>query len=121
MKHFPRAVSVPFALHYIEKSALGAVCRALCCCIYVEGEIRFPSPTPTNLQTRLGAGRRLILQAFPDEGEHKVKTFVLGLIVGVILVPLCGYFYFGSGMVPVATSAAPMPFEMMLAHKALDA
>jgi thiosulfate dehydrogenase len=63
----------------------------------------------------------LILQAFPDEGEHKVKTFVLGLIVGVILVPLCGYFYFGSGMVPVATSAAPMPFEMMLAHKALDA
>jgi hypothetical protein len=46
MKYFPRAVPVPFALHYIEKSALGAVCRALCCCIYVEGEIRFPSPTP---------------------------------------------------------------------------
>ena len=51
MKHFPRAVSVPFALHYIEKSALGAVCRALCCCIYVEGEIRFPSPTPFKIHT----------------------------------------------------------------------
>ena len=46
MKYFPRAVSVPFALLYIEKNTLGAVCRALCCCIYVEGEIRFPSPTP---------------------------------------------------------------------------
>jgi hypothetical protein len=38
MKYFPRAVPVPFALHYTEKSALGAVCRALCCCIYVEGD-----------------------------------------------------------------------------------
>jgi len=50
-----------------------------------------------------------------------VKTFVLGVIVGMVLVPLCGYVYFGSGAVPVATSAAPMPFETMLAHKALDA
>jgi thiosulfate dehydrogenase len=50
-----------------------------------------------------------------------VKTFVFGVVVGVILVPLCGYFYFGSGAVPVATSAPPMPFEKMLAHKALDA
>ncbi len=50
-----------------------------------------------------------------------MKTFVFGVIVGVILVPLCGYFYFGSGAVPVATSAPPMPFEKMLAHKALDA
>jgi thiosulfate dehydrogenase len=50
-----------------------------------------------------------------------VKKFVFGLIVGVVLVPLCGYFYFGSGAVPVATSAPPMPFETMLAHKALDA
>jgi thiosulfate dehydrogenase len=50
-----------------------------------------------------------------------VKRFVLGVIVGVVLVPLCGYFYFGSGAVPVATSAPPMPFETMLAHKALDA
>ena len=50
-----------------------------------------------------------------------MKTFVFGVVVGVILVPLCGYFYFGSGAVPVATSAPPMPFEKMLAHKALDA
>ncbi len=50
-----------------------------------------------------------------------MKTFVFGVIVGVVLVPLCGFFYFGSGAVPVATSAPPMPFETMLAHKALDA
>lgn len=50
-----------------------------------------------------------------------MKTFVWGVIVGAVLVPLCGYFYFGSGAVPVATSAPSMPFERMLAHKALDA
>jgi mono/diheme cytochrome c family protein len=59
--------------------------------------------------------------SFPGEGEHRVKTFVWGVIAGTILVPLCGFFYFGSGAVPVATSAPPMPFERMLAHKALDA
>ena len=50
-----------------------------------------------------------------------MKTFVFGVIVGVILVPLCVYFYFVSGSAPAATSAAPMPFETMLAHKALNA
>ena len=50
-----------------------------------------------------------------------MKTFVFGLIVGVILVPLCVYFYFVSGSAPVATSAPPMPMERMLAHKALNA
>jgi thiosulfate dehydrogenase len=50
-----------------------------------------------------------------------VKTFVFGVIVGVILVPLCVYFYFVSGSAPAATAASPMPFESMLAHKALNA
>ena len=50
-----------------------------------------------------------------------MKTFVFGVIVGVVLVPVCGFLYFGSGAVPVATSAPPMPFERMLAHKALGA
>lgn len=50
-----------------------------------------------------------------------MKTFVFGVIVGVILVPLCVYFYFVSGNAPAATAAAPMPFESMLAHKSLNA
>jgi len=44
-------------------------------------------------------------------GEHRVKAFVLGVIVGIIAVPLCDYFYFASGAAPAAASDPPMPFE----------
>src|SRR5579862_1495526 len=47
--------------------------------------------------------------------------FVIGLIVGILLIPIGTYLYFTGGYAPVATSAPPMPFEKMLAHKALDA
>jgi len=39
----------------------------------------------------------------------------------MIAVPVLVYLYFASGRAPVATSAAPMPFEKMLAGKALHA
>jgi len=50
-----------------------------------------------------------------------VKRFVLGMIVGVLL--LCGgvFVYFATGMAPVATSAPAMPFEKRMAKMALDA
>lgn len=47
--------------------------------------------------------------------------FIMGFIVGIIFLALLGYSYFAGGMAPVATSDKPMPFEAMLAHKALDA
>jgi mono/diheme cytochrome c family protein len=47
--------------------------------------------------------------------------FVFGLIIGAILVPLGVYAYFVTGMAPVATSAQAMPFEKMMANKALHA
>jgi mono/diheme cytochrome c family protein len=50
-----------------------------------------------------------------------LKTFLLGLIIGLILVPLCVYVYFVTGSAPVATAAPDMPFEKMLAHRALSA
>jgi len=50
-----------------------------------------------------------------------MKKFLVGLIVGLILVPAGVYFYFASGSVPVATSAPPMPFERTLARMALHA
>jgi mono/diheme cytochrome c family protein len=50
-----------------------------------------------------------------------LKAFIYGLILGVIAVPLGVYAYFSSGNAPVATSSAPMPFERMMAHRALDA
>jgi thiosulfate dehydrogenase len=51
----------------------------------------------------------------------KKLIFLAGLIVGVVLVPAVAYFYFAGGYAPVATAAAPMPFEKMLARKALHA
>lgn len=50
-----------------------------------------------------------------------MRAFIFGFIIGLAAVPLAVYFYFISGSAPVATAAQAMPFERMLAHKALDA
>ena len=47
--------------------------------------------------------------------------FVVGVIVGLLLVPAGAFLYLKSGMVPVATSAPPFPFEKTIASAALDA
>ena len=49
-----------------------------------------------------------------------MKNFVIGFIIGLILIPLGVYTYFVTGMAPVATSAQAMPFEKKLASKALQ-
>ena len=46
--------------------------------------------------------------------------FILGVIVGVILVCLGVFCYFALGMAPVATAAEAMPFEKQMARMALD-
>jgi len=51
----------------------------------------------------------------------KKLSFFAGLIVGAFLIPAGAYFYFARGYAPVATSAAPLPFEKMLARTALHA
>jgi thiosulfate dehydrogenase len=56
-----------------------------------------------------------------DLGDGHMGKFVLGLIVGVIIVPVSVYFYFQTGMAPVATTAPSMPFEKMFARMALHA
>jgi mono/diheme cytochrome c family protein len=47
--------------------------------------------------------------------------FILGLIVGLIVIPAGVYMYFSTGSAPVATASEPMPFEKMLAGMALHA
>lgn len=47
--------------------------------------------------------------------------FIVGLILGLIILPICGYIYFRFGYAPVATAAAPMPFEKKMAGMALRA
>ncbi len=50
-----------------------------------------------------------------------MKRFVLGIIVGFLLVFVGVYGYFSTGMAPVATSAQAMPFEKRMANMALNA
>ncbi len=50
-----------------------------------------------------------------------LKIFAAGLVLGAILIVLGVYLYFVTGKAPVAASAEPMPFEVMLAHRALNA
>lgn len=49
------------------------------------------------------------------------RGFLLGFIIGLITVPVLGYFYFQFGLAPVATASAPMPLERFLANSALHA
>lgn len=48
-----------------------------------------------------------------------MRRFLFGLLIGLASVPLAVYAYFAFGMAPVATAAPDMPFEKMLAKKAL--
>lgn len=50
-----------------------------------------------------------------------MKPFIVGLIIGLVAIPLAVFSYFASGSAPVATAAPPMPFEKMLAKRALHA
>ena len=50
-----------------------------------------------------------------------MKTFIIGLIIGLIIPAAAGYCYFRFGYAPVATSSAPMPFEKTMARMALKA
>jgi mono/diheme cytochrome c family protein len=49
------------------------------------------------------------------------KAFVIGIVIGVLLLVAGVWFYFTSGRAPVAAADAPMPFEKRLAHGALHA
>lgn len=53
--------------------------------------------------------------------ENTVRAFIWGLILGALAIPAAGFIYFTGGYAPVATSDPDMPFEKMLAFKALDA
>ena len=50
-----------------------------------------------------------------------MKAFIFGIIVALVATAAGIYFYFETGSAPVATSAQAMPFEKMLANKALHA
>lgn len=47
--------------------------------------------------------------------------FIVGLLLGLALVPFGAYLYFTGGSAPVATTDSDMPFERFFAKKALHA
>ena len=49
------------------------------------------------------------------------RAFVVGVLAGVLLLVGGVYYYFSSGMAPVASADPPMPFEKQMASKALNA
>ena len=50
-----------------------------------------------------------------------LKFFVIGVVVGVLLVVGGTYYYFVSGMAPVATADTPLPYEKKIASKSKNA
>jgi thiosulfate dehydrogenase len=53
--------------------------------------------------------------------ENTSMRFLIGLLIGVCILPVGGWLYFRFGYAPVATASSPMPFEKSLAHMALNA
>ena len=47
--------------------------------------------------------------------------FIVGLLLGLLVVPFGAYLYFTGGGAPVATTDSDMPFETFFAQKALNA
>jgi thiosulfate dehydrogenase len=55
----------------------------------------------------------------PKDGPQ--MKFLLGLIVGILIVPAVLYVYLRSGSAPAAATDAPLPFEKILARGSLHA
>lgn len=47
--------------------------------------------------------------------------FVIGFIIGIVILPVIAFVYIWLGYAPVATAAPPFPLERKLAGMALDA
>jgi thiosulfate dehydrogenase len=50
-----------------------------------------------------------------------MKSFAIGLIVGLLILPLAFGAYVATGRMPAATADPPIPFEAAIAGAALDA
>jgi len=47
-----------------------------------------------------------------------MKGFLVGLILGLLIVPVVLFFYIETGQAPAAATDAPMPFEKFIAKGA---
>jgi len=65
--------------------------------------------------------RVAVLKYENSERQDQPVKFIVGLLLGLLLVPFGAYLYFTGGSAPVATTDSDMPFETFFAHKALNA
>ncbi len=45
-----------------------------------------------------------------------MKTFLLGLLLGILIIPICSFVYFHHGHPPVAVADPPFPMEAAIVH-----
>jgi thiosulfate dehydrogenase len=50
-----------------------------------------------------------------------MKGFLLGLLIGILLLPLFAFMYLKAGLAPVATASPMLPFERRVTSMALKA
>lgn len=62
-----------------------------------------------------------MLEYLLQKGRDRALKFIVGLVLGLVLVPAVAYLYFTGGSAPVATTDGDMPFERGLAKRALHA
>jgi thiosulfate dehydrogenase len=51
----------------------------------------------------------------------EMKSFLIGLLIGLLVIPVCVAVYFKAGKPPVATSDPPLPMEAGIVHIPLHA
>jgi len=61
------------------------------------------------------------LAAAKKNEANKMRRFVVGLLIGLLIPPLAIWAYLTAGSPPVATSDAPFPFEGRVVHLPLHA
>jgi thiosulfate dehydrogenase len=58
---------------------------------------------------------------FRTEEKLRMKGFLIGVLVGIVLIAGGAYYYFASGTAPAAVADPPMLMERKMANKSLNA
>jgi len=98
--------------------------RSLCTEMHVRGArvfVNSPFSIPQLALVRVAASCSILRHGFFELGGTVIKAFVVGVLVGILLLVGGVYYYFSSGMAPVAAGDPPMPYERKMANKSLDA
>src|SRR5712672_216600 len=64
----------------------------------------------------------LNLKSWPARRKEEIRNnlkYLLGVLTGVLILPLCVYLLLLTGFVPVATSSAELPLEKSIARMAI--